>query len=72
MVQFECDFCIFQKLRGESSQTLNSDKVLLAAIRRINIDTFWSRTTNTVNRNRAKVEDGLKLSQQFGVVGPYV
>ena len=74
MVPFECDTCIFWKLRGTvpNPEGCSKDKLLLGCIRRINLDAFWSRMSSTVNANRDKVRAGLKLSESVGLVGPYV
>ena len=49
LVIFECDLCIFRKLRHTNPvSNLSQDYLLLACIRRIDLDTFWSRTRLTV------------------------
>jgi hypothetical protein len=65
MVPFECDACIFRKLR-------KSDELLLACVRRINLDVFWSKAADTVNGNRDKLADILSLSKLVGLQGPCV
>ena len=46
---FECDLRIFLKLRGRYPyDTIGEDKFLLRAIRRVNLDTFWSRERYTI------------------------
>ena len=73
MVPFECDLCIFRKLRGRSPQARDSvDALLLGCIRRINLDAFWSSATSTVNGNRDKLVMGLRLSRLVGLDGPYI
>jgi hypothetical protein len=43
MVPFECDLCIFRKLKRRSPDLTNpGDDLLLACIRQINLDAFWS------------------------------
>lgn len=44
MVPFECDTCIFWKLRNVAPNPIDclKDKLLLACIRRVNLDAFWS------------------------------
>jgi hypothetical protein len=72
MVPFECDLCIFRKLRGQTPASANHpDDLLLACIRRMNLDAFWSRTRGTVNGNRDKVAFAIKLSNPVGLAGPY-
>ena len=52
MCPFECDTCIFRKLKGRNSKSSSeSDKLLLEFIRRANMDAFWSRATSTVLGN---------------------
>jgi predicted nuclease of predicted toxin-antitoxin system len=47
MVAFECDFCVFRKIRpGERPNLIHGcDTLLLACIRRVNLDSFLSRAT---------------------------
>jgi hypothetical protein len=44
LAAFECAFCVFSKFRpGEKPDLTNeNDTLLLAAIRRVNLDSFWS------------------------------
>jgi hypothetical protein len=73
MVPFECDCCIFRKLRKSDPIPRDpSDELLLACIRRMNLDTFWSRAPDTVKGNKDKLADMLKLSQLVGLQGPCV
>ena len=70
---FECDLCVFRKLRGvDPSLDSHSDCLLLGCIRRANLDAFWSRSTLTVNRNKGLVEQQLKLSRMLGLNGPFI
>lgn len=73
MVPFECDWCIFRKLRRGQSPLLDSDtdRYLLAAIRRINLDAFWSRASSTVRTNKDRIKSSLDLSASVGLEGPY-
>jgi hypothetical protein len=73
MVPFECDYCIFAKLRGSGEGAVNTDKdaLLLACIRRANLDAFWSRATSTVVANGDRVRASLALSDAVGLHGPY-
>ena len=72
LVPFECDLCIFRKLRKCSPDpSYAPDKLLLDCIRRMNLDSFWSRTTETVNGHRGKLEHGIRLSRTVGLEGPY-
>jgi hypothetical protein len=73
LIPFECDLCIFRKLRHhEPLATSEQDKLLMAAIRRVSLDAFWSRATSTVLANRDKIKQGLYLSSLVGLLGPYI
>jgi hypothetical protein len=73
MVPFECDECVFVKLRKFSTSPYNQekDKLLLACIRRANLDAFWSRASSTVTANGDRVRAALVLSDSVGLQGPY-
>ena len=72
MVPFECDLCVFRKLRGISPTPSNPvDNLLLACIRRVILDAFWSRSRSTVEANGDKVAFAIKLLETVGLVGPY-
>ena len=87
LIPFECDLCIFRKLRRSSSpqcdfihspsapfsgQTKASDELLMSCIRRMNLDAFWSRARSTVDGQRSKLALGIKFSGYVGLDGPYV
>jgi hypothetical protein len=74
IIPFECDLCIFWKLKGREPNALGSDqdKRLLVCIRRINLNDFWSRMSSTVSTNKDKVKSGIKLSESVGLEGPYM
>ena len=73
MTPFECDYCIFIKLRGHYPNYQNhSDRLLLGCIRRANLDAFWSRSSATVNRNRNLINQQLSLSERLGLKGPFL
>jgi hypothetical protein len=72
MVPFECDLCVFRKLKRRSPDfTDPGDDLLIACIRRINLDAFWSRSKYTVRGNREKIGTCLELSKTVGLEGPY-
>lgn len=74
MVCFECDFCVFRKLRpllGSPREGNEKDGKLMACIRRINLDAFWSRATSTVNANRSRIKNMLELANSVGLNGPF-
>jgi len=72
MVPFECDTCIFVKLRKTKPNHQNpKDKLLLACIRRFNLDAFWSRTSSTVLANASRVARQIELSKLVGLQSPF-
>lgn len=73
MVPFECDTCVFLKLKGSFPQENNpTDELLLKCIRRINVDAFSSRSRLTVNSNAISARMQLKFSESVGLKGPFV
>ena len=77
LLPFECDLCIFVKLMNRHPLVNNSkDKRLVACIRRINLDAFWSRASNTISNNLRSVKriltetHGVGLSNVFVSKGP--
>ena len=72
MTPFECDLCIFRKLRKvEPSLDNSQDELLMTCIRRINLDAFRARASNTVNQNRRQVNASLKFSKLLGLAGSF-
>jgi hypothetical protein len=68
---FECDRCVFHKLRGTPPNVRNKKyKLLLACIRRATLDSFWSRSTNTVIKHRGQVKIGIALSRLVNLPAP--
>jgi hypothetical protein len=73
MVQFECDFCIFAKLKERPPVMENAtDRLGLACIRRANLDAFWSRAESTVAAHARHIKEGVELSEFVGIEPPYV
>lgn len=57
MVQFECDKCVFRKITGRAASYKNPTDVMLEkCIRRVLLDSFWSRASDTVTANARHVE----------------
>jgi hypothetical protein len=72
MCPFECDRCVFHKLRGTPPNPRSEkDNLLLACIRRASLDTFWSRSSDTVIKHRGQVKMGIALSKLVGLPAPY-
>ena len=72
MVPFECDRCIFVKLKNRSPLLSSSqDKLLLIMIRRINLDAFWARQRRTVRENTNRIKLILGASETLGLSGPF-
>ena len=72
LIPFECDLCIFRKLRfAEPKEKSPSDQLLLACIRRMQLDAFWSLSSYTVKGNCYKVKQILKCSDEVGLKGPF-
>jgi hypothetical protein len=73
LTPFECDTCIFWKLRRHSPDTSSLvDLRLLDCIRRVNLDSFWSRASSTVKGNLDRIKAALAISNSLGLDGPYV
>ena len=73
LVPFECDLCIFRKLRqSEPNLKNNIDILLLSLIRRANLDSFWSTAPGTVYKHRLRLRAGLKFSESLNLMGPYL
>lgn len=68
MVPFECDLCVFRKLKGVSpSADSHQDQYLMAAIRRVLLDSMWSRSRKTVTENSRRVKRIVKTSKDIGL-----
>ena len=69
LVTFQCDLCIFRKLRRQECPIQGNpvDANLLACIRRVNLDAFWSRASSTVAAQRRLIERSLDLTNQLGL-----
>jgi hypothetical protein len=64
---FECDYCLFYKLKGmEPNENRGEDSNLLAYIRRSNLDAFWSRRPSTVNALRRLFVEQVEAGEYFG------
>ena len=64
LTPFECDLCVFRRLRGKDPVLgRQQDRFLLDLIRRANLDAFWSRARSTVAQNLSKVKLLLEFSK---------
>jgi hypothetical protein len=73
MIPFECNLCIFWKLRKKDPLPKDPlDDLLLACVRRMNLDTFWSRAPDTVRGNNDKLAGMLSLSRLVRLRSPCV
>ena len=75
---FQCDYCWFTNLTKRSAKDIfDADAQLLAYIRRVNLDVFWSREPSTVGNTLRALEKGKKISVELGLnpvqvsVGPW-
>ena len=69
---FQCDTCIFRLLWKEEPDSGSAqDSLLLACIRRVNLDAFWSREKSTVEGNFNTMKRAIRLSESLGLEGGY-
>ena len=69
---FECDICIFRKLKRRNPiKDSHRDKLLCIYIRRMNLDALWSRARKTVSDNTNRVKHILNHSEMLGLQGPF-
>jgi hypothetical protein len=71
LIPFECDLCIFRKLKSRYLIPSNSQDLLLACILQMNLDAFWSRAKAMVLGNQDKMAFGLRMLGLVGLLGPY-
>ena len=73
MMPFECDLCVFRKLKSrDPNENLEIDRLLMSCIRRANLDACWSSASSTVRANVSQTKKVMKLSHKLGLQGPYV
>ena len=51
MTPFQCDLCIFRNLYKRSPRLVLADEESLVVIRRLNLDSIWSREPSTIEKN---------------------
>jgi hypothetical protein len=66
---FQCDLCVFCNLKNCNPGV--GDRLLLACIRQINLDTFWGRESATVHSTLHATKQTINLLSQVGVSPPY-
>ena len=72
LAPFECDQCVFVKLRHNLPDKSDPrDKLLLGCIRRMNLDCFWSRESQTVKQNARRAEKQIEFSELVGLSSPF-
>ena len=72
LTPFQCDLCVFRWLKQEDpNDTTSTDRVLLACIRRANLDAFWSWVTGAVRNDRNAVRRSTESVQCVGLAGPH-
>ena len=70
MTPFECDVCIFRRLKlRDPDVSKRQDKFLLDIVRRANLDAFWSRARSTVAQNLSKIKMLRDFATSAGVDG---
>ena len=72
MIPFECDSCVFIKLKGRLPHLDSpSDLLLSSCIRRMILDAFWSRETSTIRANTRRVNKLIEVASTFQIPGPF-
>jgi hypothetical protein len=77
MCPFECDSCLFWKLKKRSPAPSATDERLLSLIRRANLDAFWALEPRTVAGNLSETYNyGVDVGRELGLamfdaVGPW-
>jgi len=72
LIPFECDMCIFIKLKDHLPDPSSPpDQLLMSCIRRMNLDAFWSRETSTVKANTRRANKLIEASSTFQMPGPF-
>ena len=66
-VPFECDLCVFRKLKGTDPGGGEADKQLMCCIRRVNLDAFWARAKTTVRLNYGLMKQSLIIGEKLGI-----
>jgi hypothetical protein len=69
MCPFQCDICHFRNLKGRDPLRGDyTDRNLLTAIRRSNLDSFWARASSTVSGNLNTMRNIVRtMRDKYGV-----
>lgn len=72
LVEFECDVCVFRKLkRRDPLEGLPADDLTLKCIRRANLDAFWSRAPSTAVKNARATQGILDACTTLEIIPPF-
>jgi hypothetical protein len=72
ITHFQCDLCVFRNIqRRDPVEAKPTDDLLLACIRRANLDALWSREKSTVSGNLKNVRKAIEASERVGMRCPY-
>ena len=65
---FQCDYCWFTNItKRVADANFEADAQLLAYIRRVNLDVFWSKEPSTVGNTLRSLEKGKYMSAELGL-----
>jgi hypothetical protein len=70
---FHCELCTFRNIQGRSpSMGLIplDDMELMKSLRRVNLDTFWSRELTAMSQNLGKINRALQIAHEMGISNP--
>jgi hypothetical protein len=70
MTTFQCDQCMFVNLKGRKAGASVKDELVELCIRRAILDSFWSRETSTVEKNRNEMRRFLETADLLGINNP--
>ena len=72
MCPFQCDECVFVNIQNRPpDKTKSADNLLLLCIRRVILDSFWSREPETVKQNSSEMRRYLDSMCLFDVDKPF-
>ena len=72
MSPFQCDSCTFVNIQKRyPNPKCHKDDLLLLCIRRVNLDSLWSREPETVRKNLGEVRQYLDTCSLMGLGTPF-